>query len=202
MSDSWEYRVLWEYAGLTPPSFHEDELESIIGTIGAITDGIWGGHHAVSAELKRLEQSGISSSAFDALNSRWHDRGGQALVALATTLSNLADTLGRALTEIYEWKARLVVAVGLADMGLTIYYVGTLGVGALAEHAGGGVLRAELRHRLESMVDQLEAKLISAVIDGTPLKSLQSRVAGELQKLIDEVIDTAGAAAGSYVGGQ
>lgn len=201
MGDSWEYRVLWEYAGLTPPNLHEDDLQSIINTIGVVVDGIWGGVNPVVTELGRLQRSGISSEAFDALNDRWHARGGHALVELANTLSGLQDALGKALTEIYEWKARLVGALGLADMVLTVEYVGTLGAGALLEHVGGGVARAELRHRLESLVDGIEAKLISLVVDGTPLKSLQSRVAGELQKLVDEVIDDAGAAAGSFAGG-
>lgn len=200
MADSWEYRVLWEYAGLTPPNLHEDELQSIIDMIDAITDGIWGGADAVTTELARLQKSGISSAAFDVLYSRWHDRGSQALVALASTLSNLRQVLGNVLAQIYEWKGRLAVTVGLADMGLTVEYVATLGLGALAERAGGGVAKAELRHRLESLLDDLEAKLVSITIDGTPLHDLQSRVAVELQKMLDEVIDDAGAAAGSYAG--
>ncbi len=147
-----------------------------------------------------LQASGMSSAAFDALNSRWHDRGSQALTAVAETLSSLQVALGNALTEIYEWKARLVVAVGLVDMGLTVEYVGTLGVGAQVEHVGGGVLRAELRHRLESLLDGLEQRLVAIVVDGTPLHDIQGRVAAELQNLLTEMIDDAGAGAGNFVG--
>jgi hypothetical protein len=201
MGDTWQYRVLWEYAGLTPPDLHEDEIQSLIDTLNAIVDGIFTGADAVTKELGTVQKSGISSTAFTALNDRWHQRGSKALVDLAQTLGGFRDGLGKVLVEIYEWKARLVGAVGLADMGLTVLYVGTGGLAALADHAGGGIAQAELKRRLESLLDDLEGKLVSLVIDGTPLHNLQDRVAQELQKIVSEIIDDSGQAVGRVVAG-
>jgi hypothetical protein len=155
----------------------------------------------VTRELGAVQKSGISSTAFDALYNRWHQGGSNALVSLALTLGGLRDALGKALVEIYEWKARLVGAVGLADMGLTIEYVASGGLAALGNHIGLGVGKAEIRRKLENMLDEIEGKLVSLVIDGTPLHDLQARVAQELQKIVDEIIDDSGQAVGQYVAG-
>jgi hypothetical protein len=201
VADSWEYRVLWEYAGLTPPDLHEDELQSIIDTLNAITDGIFSGADAVTRELGAVQSSGISSTAFDALYDRWHQRGSAALIGLADTLGSLQEALGRALVDIYEFKSHLVAAVGLADMGLTIEYVASGGIAALGSHLGIGVGKAEIRRKLENLLDDVEGKLVRLVIDGTPLSDLQTRVAQELQKIIDETIDDSGQAVGQFVVG-
>lgn len=200
MADSWEYRVLWEYAGLEPPNFHEDDLESISGVLWDIADGIYGGAGKVTHELQVLQGSGISSAAFDALHDRWAGRGVKALDAIAGTLGAIAHGLDQARVEILQWKARLVLAVGLADMGLTIEYVATGGIGYLADQIGYRVGVGEIRHKLEGLVDELEGKLVALVIDGTPLKDIQSRVEAELQNLLEEVIETAGSVAGDYAG--
>lgn len=200
MSDSWEYRFLWEYAGLQPPDFHEDELERISRVLWDVADGILHGAGKVTHELSGLQNSGISSAAFDALNVRWHGRGLNAIQAVADTLEKLARGLDMAQREILQWKANLVIAVGLVDAGLTIEYVGTFGAGAVVNRLGRRVAGAEIRHKLEGLVDELEGKLLTLVIEDTPLKDIQDRVEKELQKLLEEAIDTVGTSAGTYAG--
>jgi hypothetical protein len=199
MGDSWEYTVLWEYAGLTPPDFHEDEINAIIDTLIAIESAIGTGSSDVWGELNNVKNSGISSAAFDSLYESWNTGGNRALEDLRNTIGGLRNALSEALVDIYSWKIRVVEVLGALDVGLTAYYVGTLGLGALLNHAKADVLEAELKRRLQALVAELEGKLISMAINGTPLSALQSHIADQLQKVVTSAVDDAGRAAGNYV---
>lgn len=199
MGDSWEYTVLWEYAGLTPPDFHEDQLNAIMDTLMAVESAIEVGSGAVWGELNNVKDSGISSDAFDALYTRWNAGGNQALKELRQTVGSVRNALAEVLVDIYQWKVRVVEALGAIDAGLTAYYVATLGVGAVLDRAAAHVLKAQLKSRLNALVDEFEGRLISMLVDGTPLSTLQQRIADDLQRVLTSAIDEAGATTGDYV---
>lgn len=193
MSDSWEYRVLWEFAGLPAPNLYEDELSQLWDVVGNVQDAIFTATHAVSNQLRTLA-GGSSSQALDTLSEEWKSGAGARLVSLATTLGEVVTWIGETLEEIEHWKGNLVLAVGAYDIVLT---VATGGGAALGSLIGENVVKAEVQRKLQAMLDQLESRLVRSVIDGTPLKALQDRIAAELQDAVDHALTSAGRSAGT-----
>lgn len=209
MGDSWEYRVLFEYAGMNPPDFHEDVIQLVIDGLGDLWEGLCSAQNAVTKDLAELAGS-ISSEAFDEIENRWVSDGKPAMMHVWTTISDYQTGLGRVLTAIEHFKANLVLAVGgfdivhsinLASIGEGIVNVvkgefETIVQGKKHTHhlKSGGAIANLIQDRLQ----ELESEIANMIVSNTPLKEYEEKFANGIQQMISKSLNSAGTAAAGY----
>lgn len=200
MGDSWQYRVLWEYAGLDAPNFHEEDLQSFGDFLGEIWHVVCNAEHAVSAALKELEPE-VSSEAFDTINNQWVQVARPAITQLWLGIADVQILIGECVTAIYEWKANVILGVGAWDI-VNSFNPANIGAHLVALAKGEAAHQAGvIAEKLREKVDELEGELIAKAINHTTLKDYRDELIKRIHAVDAALIQSAGHAAGQAVKG-